>query len=390
MHIILTVNYSPWSTYSGGGQRSTHNLGIAYSERGHDVTVVYTKPPWETVEVPSLPYRVVWATLPTLRSRRRAPFREFASLFVGRTVASLLNHTQGSTVVHAQGEEGAVLPWVCHSREVPLVVTPRYPTYPDILSRPSRNGRDWLRLLLFHRKYLLLELLVRHADCVCPTSKSAAAMVRAAYQLEEDCTTVVPNGITNTFLQLAPTYHPDGPLIFFGRLDFSKGIDVLIEALAKLHANGIHRRCLIVGRGPARPDVQRALTKYNLNDHVDLVGWQDPSSLAELLETASVAVLPSREESFGNTMAESMAACVPVVSTRVGSIPEVVVDEETGLLVPPDNAEALSQAILRCLQNPEEAHTFANNGRERAETYFTWDSSARRFETIFRNLLTAR
>lgn len=390
MNIILTVNYSPWSTYSGGGQRSTHNLGLAYSKRGHDVTVVYTKPPWETVEVPSLPYQVVWATLPALRSRRRAPLREFASLFVARAVTSLLKHTQGPTVVHAQGEEGALLPWVCHSQEVPLVATPRYPTYPDALSPHSRNGCDWLRLLLFHRKYLLFELLVHHADCVCPTSKSAEAMVRSAYRLDEGCTTVVPNGITDTFLQLPPTYHPDGPLIFFGRLDFSKGIDVLIKALATMHANGVHRRCLIVGRGPAKPDVQRTLTKYDLNDHVDLVGWQAPSSLTKLLETASVAVLPSREESFGNTMAESMAACVPVVSTRVGSIPEVVVDEETGLLVPPDNAEALSRAILRCLQNPEEARTFAKTGRERAETHFTWDSSARRFETIFQNLLTAR
>jgi glycosyltransferase involved in cell wall biosynthesis len=121
-----------------------------------------------------------------------------------------------------------------------------------------------------------------------------------------------------------------------------------------------------------------------------MIGWQDPSSLAELLKTAAVAVLPSREESFGNTMAESMAACVPVVSTRVGSIPEVVVHEETGLLVPPDDADALVHAILRCLQNPEEARAFAVEGHERARMRFTWDSSTRRFEELFRDLLSVR
>lgn len=390
MNIILTANYSPWSAYSGGGQRSTHNLAVAFAERGHEVTVVYTKPPWESVDVPDLPYRVVWATLPALYSRRRAPLRGLSVLSVGRTVASLLDRTHGPTVVHAQGEEGALLPWVCSSRDIPLVATPRYPTYPDALSNRPRSGTDWLRLILFHHKYLLLGPLVRRADRVCPTSKSAAAMVRAAYRLDEPCTTVIPNGITDTFLQLSPTYDPDGPLVFFGRLAPSKGVDVLVDALAKMSAKGVNRRCLIVGRGPAESNVQQALREYDLNDHVELIGWQDPSSLAELLKTAAVAVLPSREESFGNTMAESMAACVPVVSTRVGSIPEVVVHEETGLLVPPDDADALVHAILRCLQNPEEARTFAVEGHERARMRFTWDSSARRFEELFRDLLSVR
>lgn len=390
MNIVLTTNYSPWSAYSGGGQQSTHNLAVAFAERGHEVAVVYTKPPWETIDVPALPYRMVWATLPALYSRRRAPLRGLSGLSVARTVASLLDGTRGPTIVHAQGEEGALLPWICSSRETPLVATPRYPTYPDALSNRPRSGTDWLRLILFHHKYLLLSPLVHQADRVCPTSNSAAAMVQTAYQLDDHRTTVIPNGITDTFLQLSPAYHSDGPLVFFGRLASSKGVDVLVDALAKMSAQGINRRCLIVGRGPAESSVQQALTKYELSDHVELIGWQDPSSLTELLKTAAVAVLPSREESFGNTMAESMAACVPVVSTRVGSIPEVVSHEETGLLVASDNADALAEAIRRCLQNPEEAQTFARNGRERAKACFTWEASARRFEELFRTLLSDR
>jgi glycosyltransferase involved in cell wall biosynthesis len=383
MHVLLTANYSPWSAYSGGGQRSTHNLAVAYADRGHDVTVVYTKPPWETVEVPAVPYRVRWAALPALRSRRRAPLRVLSPLFVARAAAGLLDTTDGPTVVHPQGEEGALLPWVCRPRGVPLVATPRYPTYPDALSARPRGLRAWGRLLLFHHKYLLLELLVRRADRVCPTSTSAASMVRSAYGLDADRVTIVPNGVTDAFLAADAAYRPDGPLVFFGRLAPEKGVDVLVEALARLAADGYDRRCLIIGRGPAEADVRRAVAARGLDDRVELTGWLDPPVLAERLAGAAAAVLPSREESFGNAMAESMAAGVPVVSTRAGSIPEVVRDGETGVLLPPDDGAALARAVARLLDDPERARALAAAGRRRVEAHFTWDAVAARYEQIF-------
>src|SRR3954451_18857742 len=83
MRCILTVNFSPWSRYSGGGQRSTHNLARALVKRGHEVTVVFTKAPWEQVPLPpDLPYQVVWAALPGVRRT--------SSLFVARAVQGLL------------------------------------------------------------------------------------------------------------------------------------------------------------------------------------------------------------------------------------------------------------------------------------------------------------
>ena len=83
MHIALTVNYSPWSKYSGGGQRSTHSLACALSRAGHRVDVVYTRPPWEAVHTPpSLPYRVHWASLAAVRSHRSAALRPLSSFSV--------------------------------------------------------------------------------------------------------------------------------------------------------------------------------------------------------------------------------------------------------------------------------------------------------------------
>src|SRR5213594_4578684 len=110
MRILLTCNYSPWSAYSGGGQRSTHYLGSALSGRGHDVTVVFTKTPWDLVHPPaSLPYRLRWAALPDYKSHIGAPLRVLTAWTVAGVIRREL--AAGPTaVVHAQGEEAARLP----------------------------------------------------------------------------------------------------------------------------------------------------------------------------------------------------------------------------------------------------------------------------------------
>jgi glycosyltransferase involved in cell wall biosynthesis len=87
-------------------------------------------------------------------------------------------------------------------------------------------------------------------------------------------------------------------------------------------------------------------------------------------------------------MAEAMAAGVPVVSTRAGSIPEVVIDGETGRLVPPGDAEALATAIRDVLESPDDARSLGRAGRERVESTFTWPAVARRMERLYDTLLS--
>jgi glycosyltransferase involved in cell wall biosynthesis len=389
MRIVLTANFSPWSHYSGGGQRSTHNLATALSERGHDVVVVYTKPPWEDVALPDLSYGVSWAALPALRSRRRAPLRFLSPLFVARTVNDLLEAAGPNAIVHPQGEEGACLPRVCLRHGAPLAATPRYPAYPDRLTGTQTTVLDRLGLLFFEPKFLLLGRLLRRSDCICPTSESAATMVQAAYNLPANRFSIVPNGVSSDFLLREPTpYRPEGPIVFFGRIEYSKGVDVLLEALSALAESGIRRRCIIAGRGHAEAAVDRRIATYGLGDLIERPGWLSPDALVELLYDASVAVLPSREESFGNAMAEAMAAGVPVVSTRAGSIPEVVIDGETGRLVPPGDAEALATAIRDVLESPDDARSLGRAGRERVESTFTWPAVARRMERLYDTLLS--
>ena len=385
MHVILTANFSPWSPYSGGGQRSTHNLAQVLARRGHDVEVVFTKPPWEQVNVPTgLPYALHWAALPARRSRRDAPLRPLTALTVALQVRALL---RPGTVVHSNGEEAALLPALRRHRPFAFVLTPRYPQLPTALLQRRRTLCAALHLFFNHFKFIQLGAAARGAGLCCPTSRSAARMMQQAYGIDSRRLRIVPNGVSVAFMRAEHSEEAAarGLLIFFGRLSRSKGADTLLDALALLGSDG--PKALIIGRGEQQEALAQAIRARGLSDRVALKGWMPQDELAGLLSRAAMAVLPSREESFGNAMAEAMATGTPVVSTTAGSVPEVVVHGKTGLLVPPDDPEALAGAIHRLQEDPQEARRFGVAGRQRVREHFTWNAAAERFEALYEEVL---
>lgn len=387
MRVILTVNFSPWSPYSGGGQRSTHNLATALAGRGHEVTVVYTRPPWEHFDVPrDLPYAIEWAGLPSLRSRSGAPLRPLTAITVARTVARLLHaRGDGALAVHGNGEEAALVPRLRAGSRFAFIVTPRYPSFPsgmrDGTWRHRISGlRHWVR----GTKYAALGMALRGADRFCPTSQSSADEVARVYGLDPSRGRVVPNGISPAFFEVDRTADAsDGPLLFFGRMAKEKGVGTLVEALGRL--GELAPPTVMIGRGPMIDPVRRRLAELGLSQRVQLVPWLDASDLAQRVAGASLVVLPSLEESFGNAMAEAMACGAPLVSTRAGSIPEVVGD--AGVLVPPEDPAALADAIARLRADTKLRARLGEAGRARAAERYSWPAVADRFVAIYQEVL---
>ncbi len=156
----------------------------------------------------------------------------------------------------------------------------------------------------------------------------------------------------------------DGPLLgAVGRLVEQKGHDVLLRALAELPG----ARLAIVGGGPAEADLRTQAA--SLGERVHWLGWRPDG--AACMAAFDVFVHPSRWEGLGLVLLEAMALARPIVASRVSAIPEIVVDGETGWLVPPDDHRALAGALREAIDDPAEAGRRGRAGRRRLEACFT-------------------
>jgi glycosyltransferase involved in cell wall biosynthesis len=153
-----------------------------------------------------------------------------------------------------------------------------------------------------------------------------------------------------------------------------KGYDVMLDALARVAHMEPAVQYLIVGTGDRA--YERALRSQvqalNLSRHVHFAGFQDP--VYPYIAAMDLYVQPSRMEGFGIAVIEAMAMGKAVIGTATGGLPEVIVHEETGLLVPPDDSAALAEAIAVLLKSSEKRERFARAGQDRAKTHFTIDA----------------
>jgi glycosyltransferase involved in cell wall biosynthesis len=160
-----------------------------------------------------------------------------------------------------------------------------------------------------------------------------------------------------------------------------KGLLQLVEAAAVVARQVPRARFVIWGDGPLRRDLDALIRARGLTGLVQMPGATlQPESV---LKGCDVFVLPSLSEASSNVVLEAMGTGLPVVATRVGGLPGLVEDQRTGLLVPPDDAPALAQAIVRLLETPDLAATMGARGRARALAEFGLDRMAERVDTFY-------
>ena len=157
-----------------------------------------------------------------------------------------------------------------------------------------------------------------------------------------------------------------------------KGLVPLLEAVAKLRTER-DVELVVIGRPTEGGRVARTIERLGLVPCVRCVSGISDDELAGLYAEAQVAVVPSLYEGFSLPAIEAMACGVPLVATTGGALPEVVGDDgETGLLVPPDDPEALAAGIRRILDDDALAARLGEGGRQRVLGRFTWEATARR------------
>jgi glycosyltransferase involved in cell wall biosynthesis len=197
---------------------------------------------------------------------------------------------------------------------------------------------------------------------------------------------VIPGGVDLTLFRPREPREPRSPirLAFAGQWAEVKGITDLLDAIALLEAKrddfelvmfgsaGLWNRVPAAGR---RTETWEKEVRSRIEGmrSVRIGGKQTHRGMAQAYRDIDVAVVPSRSEAMGLSTIEAQAAGLPVVGTRVGGIPEVVVDGQTGLLIPPRDPPALAGAIERLLDQPGLRRAMGTQARERAERSFSWE-----------------
>lgn len=178
---------------------------------------------------------------------------------------------------------------------------------------------------------------------------------------------VIHCGVDQQFLSLTPTPVPDVPtFVCVGRLSEQKGHLLLLEAVKHLAAEGVAFKVVLVGDGPLRQDVEGAIAQYNLQSHIEIVGWASGAQVQHYLQASRALILPSFAEGLPVVIMEALAMGRPVITTYVAGIPELVEPGQCGWLVPPGSTESLVKAMKDCLNTPIEAlEAMGQNGRDR-------------------------
>jgi glycosyltransferase involved in cell wall biosynthesis len=170
-------------------------------------------------------------------------------------------------------------------------------------------------------------------------------------------------------------------------LNEKKGIDVLLRAFAHLQDGRPDLRLVLAGDGPLRDRLEKLAASLGLTARVEFRGRQTRSQVGELLRGCEVFVLPSRSEPFGIVLIEAMACKKPVVATSVGGIPEIVENGGNGLLVRPDDPQALAGALIKILSDTNFRARIASNGLLTARKRFRAEKTGAAYEAVYAALL---
>jgi glycosyltransferase involved in cell wall biosynthesis len=174
----------------------------------------------------------------------------------------------------------------------------------------------------------------------------------------------------------------DSPtLLAVARLVRQKGLDILIRAMRPIKDSVPDARLLLAGDGPERAALERLARELGLVDSVSFLGHRD--DVDELMRRAWILVHPSRWEGFGLVLLEAMEQGLPVVAARVSAVPEIVVPEATGLLVPPEDPRGLAEAVIRALGDERFRRDAGMRGFERLVERFSAERMARETAAIY-------
>lgn len=293
-------------------------------------------------------------------------------LFYPSAIRKLVHHLQPD-ILHAHhatsyGLVGALCGW-----------------HPYLIHTWGRDVLDFPRYRLYR---ILVSFNLRRADLITCTSQVMARAVERLAQPDMPIH-VVPFGVDLDRFEPRPhPKSPDEPLVIGSVKSLEKlyGIEYLLRAFGSLFNQNGDLRLVIVGDGTQRPVLESLASELQIAEPSRFVGRVPHEQVIRYLHEMDIFVVPSLQESFGVAAVEAAAAGLPVVASNVGGLPEVVVDGETGFLVPPADVEALSGRLSQLSADPALRQRMGQAGRAFVKAHYDWQVNATQMERLYYSL----
>lgn len=332
---------------AGGMANQTRQLGELLRGEGAQVTLLPTNPP----------YRPAWVG--RVRGLRAA------ARLVGH-LAGLWRLAGRSDVLHLMANSG----WSWHLFAAPALLVGALRRVPVVVNYRGGGAGEFLA-----RSAPVVRATMRHASrLVVPSRFLVEVFARHGMQAE-----VVPNIVDLALFARRGPRDPSAP----PHLVVARNLEPLYDNATALRAFAVVRRqwpaatLTLAGSGPQAAELRTLAQSLGLAGAVHFPGSLDREAMAALYRSADLMLNPSLADNMPNSVLEAMASGLPLVSTHVGGVPWIVRDGETGLLVPPGDAQAMAAAALRVLGEPGMWQRLADAGHEEVQRY-AWPQVARR------------
>jgi glycosyltransferase involved in cell wall biosynthesis len=377
----IAIFASAFYPHVGGVEELVRQLGLAYRRNGDEAIVLTNRWPRD------LPAHEIYEGIPVYRLAMRVPegsvkarlnYRLTHGKIRSEMLEILRRHQIDMLHIQCVSSNGYYALLAKQELKLPLVMTTQGERTMDAgqIYQTSTFMNANLRELLKTSDYI--------TACSQNTLKDMEDYFREQFKQPSK---VVYNGIQlGDFCGVSGYAHPRPYILGIGRLVPQKGFDVLLQAFARSKQSS--HDLLLAGEGPERENLEALTTQLKLGERVKFLGRADRPTAVALFKGCSFFVLPSRHEPQGIVNLEAMASGKAVIASRVGGVPEIVTDEQTGILVPGEDVVALSAAIDRLCDNDDLRERLGTAGQERAQQ-FDWPLIAGQYQEIYRSLISA-
>lgn len=300
----------------------------------------------------------------------------------------ILNEKGKADIIHAHDWIVAFAAKVLkHSYSIPLIST----------IHATEHGRNWGIHNDVQRYISSVEWWLTYESWkVIVNSNYMNNEVKNLFQLPEDKTRVIPNGIDiNKFSGYKKDYNfrrkfalDNEKIVFFvGRLVNEKGAHILLDAVPKVLKYYYDAKFVIAGKGPQFDYLRGKAMEMNISHKVYLTGYVSDEDLCKLYKCADIAVFPSLYEPFGIVALEGMVANVPVVVSDTGGLGDIVRHGVDGMKCYTGNSNSLADCILEILFNPDKAELMKKNALEKVKRIYNWDIISQQTMDVYREVV---